>query len=55
MKNRYGLLIWLNHKEGKECVCTLDESAKDKSFDQLTDEEREQCSVVNQVVGTERW
>ncbi len=55
MKSGYEALTWLNDKDGREYVCTLDRTADRKSFDQLTEEEKKQCADVNQIVGTERW
>jgi len=55
MKSGYDSLTWLNDKDGREYVCTLDNAANKKSFDQLTEDEKKHCSNVNQIVGTERW
>lgn len=55
MKSGYESLIWLNDKSGKEYVCSIDNLDKRRSFDQLTEEEKRQCTDVNQIVGTERW
>jgi len=55
MKSGYESLTWINDKEGREYVCSLDNLGGDKSFEDLTDEEKRRCSDVNQIVGTERW
>lgn len=56
MKGGYESLVWLNDKDGKEFVCSIDDFNNDKkSFDELTDEEKSRCENVNQLVGTERW
>ncbi len=55
MKGGYESLTWINDKNGKEYVCTLDNDGRRKSFDQLSEEEKKQCVDVNQIVGTERW
>lgn len=55
MKIGYESLIWLNDKDGKEYVCSLEHMAGRKSFEQLTKKEQETCFDVNQIVGTERW
>jgi len=55
MKSGYDSLTWLNDNDGKEYVCSIDNIGNRKSFDQLTEEEKKQCSDVNQIVGTERW
>lgn len=54
MKGGYESLSWVNDKDGKEYVCSLD-NADNKTFEQLTDEEKKTCANVNQIVGTERW
>ncbi len=55
MKSGYESLTWINDKNGKEYVCSIKNFDGKKSFDQLTEEEKKQCSDVNQIVGTERW
>lgn len=55
MKSGYEQLIWVKDKRGKEYVCSLDDLAINKSFEQLSQEEKMRCSDVNQIVGTERW
>jgi len=56
MKGGYESLVWLNDKDGKEYVCSIDHiKGSKKSFDELTAEEKRRCSDVNQLVGTERW
>ena len=55
MKSGYELLTWLNDKDGKEYVCAIDNTDGKKTYDQLTADEKQRCSDVNQIVGTERW
>lgn len=55
MKSGYESLTWLNDKDGKEFVCSIDNFDIRRSYEQLTDEEKKHCSNVNQIVGTERW
>ncbi len=55
MKSGYESLAWLNDRDGKEYVCTIDDQQGKTSFEQLTDEEKKHCSNVNEIVGTERW
>jgi len=55
MKSGYESLTWLNDKDGKEYVCTISNGGAKTSFEQLTDEEKQRCSNVNEIVGTERW
>ena len=55
MKSGYESLIWVNDKDGKEYVCTLEDSENIRFFDQLSEDDRNLCADVNQIVGTERW
>jgi len=56
MKGDYGSMIWVNDKKGREYVCTVDiEHLREKDFERLSDEERKNCSDVNQIIGSERW
>ena len=55
MKSGYESMAWVNDKEGREYVCTINDNSEKKSFEQLTDEEKKRCTNVNQIVGTERW
>lgn len=54
MKGGFESLTWVNDKDGKEYVCSLDNSEK-KTFEELSEEEKRRCADVNQIVGTERW
>ncbi len=51
----YGNLVWVNDKDGKEFVCTLDSNESKKKYEELTEHERKSCTNVNEIVGTERW
>ena len=53
MKNGYRSLSWVNDKNGKEYVCSLD--VRNKKYEDLTEDEKRKCADVNQIVGTERW
>ena len=55
MKSGYDSLTWINDKDGKEYVCSIHNPHNKKSFEQLSEDEKKQCSDVNQIVGTERW
>lgn len=55
MKSGYESLAWVNDKDGKEYVCSLERPTNASSFEQLSDDEKATCSDVNQMVGTERW
>ena len=54
MKSGYESLTWLGDEDGKQYVCTINNSRNVTSFEQLTDEEKKECSDLNQMVGTER-
>ena len=53
MKTGYRSLSWVNDKDGHEYVCSLD--AKNKKYEELSEEEKRKCADVSQIVGTERW
>ncbi len=55
MKSGYDSLTWINDKEGKEYVCSINNTGNKKSFEQLSEDEKKQCFDVNQIIGTERW
>ena len=55
MKGDYGSLIWLNDKDGAEYVCYLEDVKNFKEGDSLSEEARQRCFNVNEIVGTERW
>ena len=55
MKSGYESLFWINDKEGKEYVCTIQNNGHNRSFEDLTDEEKKRCENVNQIIGTARW
>ena len=55
MKHGYESLTWVNDKDGKEYVCSINQPAGGRTFEQLTEEERKRCSDVNVIVGNERW
>lgn len=53
----YESLVWVNDKDGKEFVCSLDSGHQDtpRRFDDLSEHERMSCRNVNEIIGTERW
>ncbi len=55
MKSGYDSLIWVNDKQGKEYVCSLNNTSNKQFFEELSSDEKKHCSDVNQIVGTERW
>ena len=55
MNGDYGSLAWVNDREGREFVCKVDfEHSNEKEFERLSEKERESCSNVNDIVGTEK-
>ena len=56
MKGGYASLIWVNDKDGKEYVCSI-EDIKDKFKEAtgLTEDQRKKCFDVSTIIGTERW
>ena len=53
MNGGYESLVWINDKDGREFVCSLDDIGNEH---ELTDEERAaKCMDVNLLIGTERW
>ncbi len=55
MKSGYESLIWVNDTNGKEYVCSIDTNDSRRWFEQLSDDERNRCADVNEIIGTERW
>jgi len=56
MKGDYGTFTWVNDEHGKEYVCTVEKEHFDEDkYENLTDDERNTCVNVNEMVGTERW
>ena len=52
----YESLAWIKDKHGKEYVCPISVLKGDtRNREELSDEERQQCMDVNQIIGTERW
>jgi hypothetical protein len=55
MRGGYESLTWINDKDGKEYVCYSDDVKENASFEELSEESKNNCDNVNQLVGTERW
>lgn len=53
MKSGYAVLTWLDDREGHQFVCHID--TEKQTYEELTNDEKETCSDVSQIVGTERW
>ena len=55
-KGGYESLVWIRDKDGKEYACSVKAlKGNIKEKEELTDEEREKCMDVSQLIGTERW
>lgn len=52
----YESLVWIRDESGREFYCDANRVRPDfHDGERLNDEEREACSDVNAIVGTERW
>lgn len=54
MKGGIESLTWIRDKNGKEYVCSLENSDKAK-YEDLSEKEKRRCTDVSQIIGTERW
>jgi len=55
ISKEYQKMVWVHDKDGKEYACYVDDlKGKLKAKDDLTDEEKESCLDLSQVVG-ESW
>jgi hypothetical protein len=55
-KGGYESMVWIRDKDGKEYACTAAALKGNlKSKEELSDEEKENCMDVSQLIGTERW
>jgi len=53
MKGGYESLVWIMDKDGKEYACYLDDiKGKIREKNDLTEEEKENCLDINQIIGT---
>lgn len=52
----YESMVWVRDEKGRQFSCNLDDGRGGvKKFSDLTDHEKESCTNVNTMVGTERW
>jgi hypothetical protein len=51
----YESMVWIRDKDGKEYACYVKDIAGVKNKEDLTEEEKEKCMDVSQLIGTERW
>ena len=55
ISKEYQRMVWVHDKDGKEYACYLDDlKGKLKSKEDLTEEEKQKCLDLSQVVG-ESW
>ena len=54
MKGGIESLTWIRDQNGKEYVCSLENSEIDR-YEDLSEEEKRRCTDVNQIIGSERW
>jgi len=52
----FGNLVWVRDKDGKQYACNVDAlKGNIKTKEELTKEEKANCTDVSTIVGTERW
>ncbi len=55
ISNEYKKMVWVHDKDGKEYACYADDlKGKIKKKEDLSDEEKEKCMDLNEVIG-ESW
>ncbi|MBT8362274.1 MAG: hypothetical protein HKP41_19980 [Desulfobacterales bacterium] len=55
ISKEYQKMVWVHDKDGKEYACYVDDlKGKLKAKEDLSDEEKESCMDLSQVVG-ESW
>ena len=51
ISKEYQKMVWVRDKDGKEYACYIDDLKNIKKKEDLTDEEREKCLDISQVLG----
>lgn len=51
VKKEFQKIVWVHDKEGKEYACYLDDIKNIKRKEDLTEEEKAQCTDLNTVLG----
>ena len=51
ISKEYQKMVWVRDKDGKEYACYLDDLQNIKKKEDLTDEEKEKCLDISQVLG----
>ncbi|MGI9536505.1 MAG: hypothetical protein ACR2PB_05505 [Desulfocapsaceae bacterium] len=54
MKGGIESLTWITDKNGREYICSL-ENSEIKRYEDLSEKEKQRCTDVNQIIGTKRW
>ena len=55
MNGDFTSLVWVNDKEGREYVCSINSNGEHRSIESLSDSERASCVNTNDFIGTDRW
>ena len=51
ISKEYQKMVWVRDKDGKEYACYIDDLKSIKKKEDLTDEEKEKCLDISQVLG----
>lgn len=51
ISGEYNKMVWIRDKDGKEYACYLEDLKGLKKKEDLTEEEREKCLDISQVLG----
>ncbi|MEX1349420.1 MAG: hypothetical protein AB1Z31_16985 [Desulfobacterales bacterium] len=51
ISKEYQKMVWVRDKDGKEYACYIDDLQNIKKKEDLTDEEKEKCLDISQVLG----
>jgi hypothetical protein len=51
ISKEYQKMVWVRDKDGKEYACYIDDLQNLKKKEDLTDEEKEKCLDISQVLG----
>ncbi len=54
ISKEYQKMVWVRDKDGKEYACYIEDLKNLKKKEDLTDEEREKCLDISQVLG-DNW
>lgn len=51
ISKEYQKMVWIKDKDGKEYACYADDLKSLKKKEDMTDEEKEKCMDISQVLG----